>query len=300
MDVDFQLQTKLVRSKGHLFVFVANKSLNERFTPSETRCVFVRNKNYDPSGKLNIKDRLVFINQRYVDLHTRFESYYNGDWQRIQKNNSEIEYRKRMKHNLRLLSARRRTVILPKSIEKVESIYKCDGTKCSKNFVESTLDVTANNITSSNDGTTTAIRCLIECPDSKDTSPNSIATAKEKSKVEHAWDGETKMEAKCSKDGGAIEDSESSESSVVLKTKPFSPFQYVKRDSCYATQSVYKWKRGPPSKEQLDNELDSYMSEVKFKPHTSSNEDNDIDSFVEEYMMETEKSLNPGETFEEV
>lgn len=51
----------------------------------------------------------------------------------------------------------------------------------------------------------------------------------------------------------------------------------------------YKWKPRKPTKEELDDEIDSYMAEVKEIKPSSPLED---DPFIEEYMMEVEKSIN--------
>lgn len=61
-----------------------------------------------------------------------------------------------------------------------------------------------------------------------------------------------------------------------------SPYHYSSQN-----KSLYKWKKQPVTKEQLDNELDCYMS--KFKARSSAI--NNTDPFVEEYRRETEKML---------
>lgn len=87
--------------------------------------------------------------------------------------------------------------------------------------------------------------------------------------------------------------SPSSEGSKI--TSVVSPFRYDRKHIGNERQYLYRQHRYP-TKEQLDDELDNYMAEVKFQ--TPEDENDDVYLFVQEYITEANKSSYLNETYD--
>lgn len=320
-------------------VFTTRKSLHERFSPQNTtRCVFII------SSTSSARERLIVSSQICTNVNKRFTPYRLSNFEVMA--NSRIENRRRLNHELRLLSKQRRAVlpavcsemdssevhekseipILNRKPSKVSNCTKPPSPNSSYIEQFSKINISSakhyDSYPVENSFVNATENSLKRVTRLKPTEPsNSLYYSKpvlsrridrfgglakiddnikavnnsydaigyysvvEKSASSNLTDIKNKVTG-CTQNGG-----QSLTFPVryqYLKNRrmqkaDFSPYSY------YSTKEFSKrWKRRAVTKEQLDDEIDRYMAEIKFKDPPTD----DIDSFVQEYMTETEKFQN--------